>query len=145
MISIPMICKTLAIVSSIFVCVSCSSIKTSEGDFTGAVSISEGSSTMHLTKDDVIVAEIDTWIRTAEPKWERSLKTYAPMTILRNEHYNLNFTHDLAVLNFKPDPTKSQWIQVERHYQMIDIPALENLRTKLEKPNKTLHPTADQL
>lgn len=111
--------------------IGCTDIDTSKGDFSKDVSVHSGSTVLPLAPSDPIVTDVESWIRKSEPKWKRTYTTYAPDLVIRNSHFTLNLHDEVAVLNFKPDPSKEKWVQVEREYDRKNVSFIESLRVRI--------------
>ena len=117
--------------------VGCADVDTTGGDFTSGVSLQHKDTTIEVPQNDPAITNIESWIKSPNPPWRRSFTTYVPKLMLRNSNFNLNFFDGLAVLNFQPDLSKPEWTQVEREYNLADIPSLEVLRARIEEQNKS--------
>jgi hypothetical protein len=123
----------IAIGMSVIALVGCADVDTSKGDFSKDVSVQSGTSVLPLAPSDSIISDVERWIREPEPKWKRTYTTYAPGLVMRNSTFSLNLLDGVAVLNFKPDPSKEEWVQVQRESTAKDIPAFDGLRAKVEE------------
>ncbi len=117
----------IAVTIAAFTVNGCRGVDTSKADFSKDVSIHSGDMVLPLMPTDPVATDIASWIRGPEPEWKRTYTTYAPKLVFRSAHFTLNLLDEVAVLNYKPDPTIEKWIQVEREYEAKDIPSLEGL------------------
>ena len=122
---------TVASIALLFV--GCREVDTSKVDFTHDVSAHLGRTSLAIDPHDPVLSDLARWAKTSEPRWRRSITTYAPKLLVRNAHYSLNFIDGLAVLNFQPDPAKSKWIQIEREYNENELQVIEHLCTKIKQ------------
>jgi hypothetical protein len=117
----------------VFTIIGCTDVDTSKIEFSKDVTVHSGDTVLPLIPSDSITTDIERWTRDPKAKWKRTYTTYAPKLVIRNEHFTLNFLEEISVLNFKPDPTKDKWIQVERAYEPKDIPSLGSLHAKIKE------------
>jgi hypothetical protein len=123
----------MAVTIVAFTVIGCRDVDTSKADFSKDVSIHSGDTVLPLMPNDPVATDIARWIRGPEREWKRTYTTYAPKLVIRNAHFTLNLLGEVAVLNYKPDPTKEKWIQVEREYEAKDIPSLEGLLARIKE------------
>lgn len=122
----------IAICISVIAIVGCTEVDTSMGDFSKNISLRSGDTVLQLAPSDPILSEVERWIRDPELKWKRTYTTYAPSLVMRNSNFSLNLLDRVAVLNFKPDPSKEEWVQVQREYTPKDISVFDSLRAKIK-------------
>lgn len=108
-------------------------VDTSKVDFRRDVSAQLGHTTIAIDSDDPVLSEVQRWIQASDPRWRRSFTSYAPKLIMSNAHFSLNLLDHSAVLNFQPDPSKANWIQVVRECDTSEIAAIQRLRAKIEE------------
>jgi hypothetical protein len=123
----------IAVTIAAFTVNGCSGVDTSKADFSKDVSIHFGDMVLPLMPTDPVATDIASWIRGPEPEWKRTYTTYAPKLVFRSPHFTLNILDEVAVLNYKPEPTKEKWIQVESEYEAIDIPSLKGLIERIRE------------
>lgn len=127
------LCGIMVVASIAMFFFGCRKVDTSHGNFTHGVSVRFGETSVSIDAQDSVLVDVVRWIRSSEPCWKVSFSTYMPKLVVRNEQFSLNFLENSAVLSFKPEPSKSQWIQVIREYSPKELSFLEPLRAKIQQ------------
>ena len=80
------------------------------------------------TKEQSIILE---WVKYPTDRLKISINTYAPNIIIRGEKYNVNFTGDLVVYNYKVNSGK--WLQGVRKRNTNDLKVINCILLRIKK------------
>lgn len=80
------------------------------------------------TEEQSIILE---WVKYPTDRLKISINTYAPNIIIKGEKYNVNFTGDLVVYNYKVNSGK--WLQGVRKRNTDDLKVINCILTKIKK------------
>ena len=80
------------------------------------------------TEEQSIILE---WVKYPTDRLKISINTYAPNIIIKGEKYNVNFTGDLVVYNYKVNSGK--WLQGVRKRNTNDLKVINCILTKIKK------------
>lgn len=127
--------KTLVLVILTIVICGCKSVDLSRGDFAPpyTASIGELEPELVITEGSILHQDIVQWIRENQAGWERSMITYAPNVMIRNDNMNLNFGDGGVILNFNVNPKKDKWIQIKKDCNIKDLKFINKIKLKLRK------------
>ena len=133
--------KKLTVLILGVLCCGCSKVDLTRGDFAPPYSVRIGGFSQELTLQpaDPLTASVQKWIQTNSSGWSKSMLTYAPGVVVRNDHFSLNFLEGAAVLNFKLDSKKNKWVQVVKDCELDGLAFLAELENQhKEKAEPTL-------
>ena len=80
------------------------------------------------TEEQSIILE---WVKYPTDRLKISINTYAPNIIIKGEKYNVNFTGDLVVYNYKVNSGK--WLQGVRKRNTNDLKVINCILTKIKR------------
>jgi hypothetical protein len=80
------------------------------------------------TEEQSIILE---WVKYPTDRLKISINTYAPNIIIKGEKYNVNFTGDLVVYNYKVNSGK--WLQGVRKRNTNDLKVMNCILNRIKK------------
>jgi hypothetical protein len=80
------------------------------------------------TEEQSIILE---WVKYPTDRLKISIITYAPNIIIKGEKYNVNFTGDLVVYNYKVNSGK--WLQGVRKRNTNDLKVMNCILNRIKK------------
>ena len=123
----------------------CSRMVLKGGDFSPpySASVRGSSAAVELKAGEPVTDAFQQWLEANRTGWSNSFGSFAPGTVVRNDHFSLNFVDGGAVLNFQPDANNGKWIhwrQVGKACDLRELTFLDEINARIQEAKPSRFP-----